>query len=153
MTKHTSDASRAGEPAQTLFFRCLFVTLLSLFITGCSTVHVAQCSVQDNETNRVAVSNIVASVAIKHGFVQHPERIVPDALLASYDLLGAPPKRLLSLDVYADVGTVTASLSQTDKHKKRTETFFSVQRDLVRGFKEKFGSAAEINIYSEETPP
>jgi hypothetical protein len=136
-----------------LFFRCLFLALAPFLITGCYTVHVAECTVQDNQTNRVAVSNIVASVAIKHQFVAHPERVVPDALLASYDFLGDPSKRLLNLDVYADAGTVTASLTQTNKSKKRTESFLGVERDLVNGFREKFGSAVGINIYNEDTQP
>ena len=132
----------------------IFLAFVPLLITGCQIIHVAQCSLPDNPTNREAATNIVASVAIKHEFVGHPERLVPDALLASYNYLGDSPKHPIHLDVYTDAGTVTASLTQTTNKKEPTERFLSAQHDLVHGFKEKFGGAVEINIYhDEEMPP
>jgi len=113
----------------------------------------AQCTVPDNETNRVAVANIVASVATKHQLVGHPEQTDQVAMLASYDWMDAKSKRPLSLDVYADAGTITALLNQTTKNKTRPERFFSVERDLVTSFREKFGNAVEIDISHEKSEP
>jgi hypothetical protein len=153
MATRTKDASSAERPAMRLFLRLAFLALVPLLITGCYTVHMAQCSLPDNPTNRVAATNIVASVAIKHGLVGLPDQVDQMVMLASYNLLGDSPKRPLNLDVYADAGTITACLSQSSKRKTRTENFLSVERDLIRGFKEKFGSAVEINIDSDDTQP
>ena len=147
-TKKASPTNRSA-----MYLLRIFLALAPFLITGCDTIHVAQFTVVDNPANRVAATNIVASVAIKHGFVGHPERAVQDALLASYDFLGEP-KHPLQLDVFADAGTVTTSLTQTKKSKKPTEPFLSAQHDLIRGFKDKFGGGVDINIYSnEELPP
>jgi len=132
------------------FFRRIFLAFVPLLITGCTTVHMAQFTVPDNQTNQVTVTNIVATVAIKHGFAVHPERVVQDALLASYEFPGDSPKRPLTLDVYADAGTITALLSQTTKNKTRPDNFFSAERDLIREFRQKFGGAVEINISHEK---
>lgn len=135
------------------FFRRVFLLLLPFFIAGCTTAHMLQCTVPDNDTNRVAVTNIVASVAMKHAFVGHPEQADQVALLASYSLLDAASKRPLQLDVYADAGTITALLSQTTKNRTRPDTFFSVERDLITRFKGKFGTAVEVDISHEKAEP
>ena len=62
-------------------------------------------------------------------------------------------ERPLELDVYADAGTITALLTQTTKNKTRPDMFFSVERDLITGFRGKFGSAAEIDISHEKAEP
>src|SRR3974390_569812 len=111
MTTRTKDASPAGRPAMRLFCRA-FLVLLPLLITGCETINVAQCTLPDNQANRVAARTIVASVAVKHGLVERADQVDQNALLASYDFPGDPPKRVLSLLVYADAGTITACLSQ-----------------------------------------
>ena len=135
------------------FFRRLFLLLVPFLIIGCTTVHMVQCTVPDNDTNRLTVTNLVASVATKHAFVGHPEQTDQTALLASYNLLDAASKRPLELDVYAEAGTITALLTQTTKNKTRPDTFFSVERDLVTGFKGKFGSAVEVDISHEKSEP
>ena len=81
------------------------------------------------------------------------EQVDQMVMLASYNFLNDPSKRPLTLDVFADAGTITTCLSQTNKGKKRTENFVSVERDLVKGFKEKFGSSVEVNISNEEQQP
>jgi hypothetical protein len=129
------------------------VALLPFLLTGCDTMNVAQCTLPDTPANRVATTNIVDSVASKHGFVGHPERAVQDALLASYEFLGDSPKHPLNLDAYANDGMVTARLSQTKKKKKRTDNFLSAERDLVSQFKQRFGNGVQVDIYSEETGP
>ncbi len=151
----THSVKDAGSPAsrRALHLRRIFLLLVPLLLTGCYTVHMVQCTVPDNETNRVTVTNIVASVAIKHAFVGHPEQADQVALLASYNLLDTASKRPLELDVYADAGTITALLSQTTKNRTRPDTFFSVERDLITGFKGKFGSAVEVDISHEKAEP
>jgi hypothetical protein len=152
MAIRTEETSPANRPAGHLLR--IFLALVPFLITGCYTINTVQCTVPDNEINRVAATNIVASVAIKHRFVARPDQVDQMVMLASYDLQGDSPKRPLDLDIYADAGTITASLSQTNKkNKTRTESFLSVERDLVKGFKEKFGSAVEINISNQDTPP
>jgi len=135
------------------FFRRVFLLFIPFLIAGCTTAHMVQCTVPDNETNRGTVTNIVASVAMKHAFVGHLEQADQAALLASYNLMDTASKRPLQLDVYADAGTITALLSQTTKNRTRPDTFFSVERDLIKGFREKFGNAVEVDISHEKAEP
>jgi hypothetical protein len=152
MATRTNETSSAVRPAMHLLR--IFLALVPFFITGCYTVNMVQCTIPDNPPNRVAATNIVASVAGKHELVGHPDQVDQEVLLASYSLVGDSPKRPLTLDVYADAGTITACVSQTNKkNKPRTEIFSGVERDLIKGFKEKFGSTAEINFSNEDKEP
>src|SRR6185312_11243577 len=113
MATRTQKASPVNRSEMQLFFRGIFLALVPLLITGCYTVHLAQFTIPDNETNRVSATRIVASVATKHGFSERPDQVDQMVMLASYNLLDASSKRSLNLDILADAGTITASLTQT----------------------------------------
>lgn len=142
---------------------CLSVLLLCgcgllIMYIGADTAHWTYCNVEDSETNRLKVMQVVRLIADRYGFQDRTEeerdRVERDdvfmkgyTVVAHYYAAGSDkPSSDIDLTVYAFQGKVRASLSQI-KWGKATKKYTEIQDRLVSEFKERFGAEVDIEIH------
>ncbi len=133
--------------------------LLIMYI-GADTAYSTKCIVEDSETNRLEVMQVVRLIADRYGFQDRTEeervRVERDGFLKGYTIVAHyyaagsdKPSSHIDLTVYAFEGKVWASLYQI-KWGKATKKYTEIQDRLVSKFKEHFGAKVDVERYDHK---
>jgi hypothetical protein len=141
---------------------CLSVLLLS----GCGllmmdafapTVAWTKCVLEDSETNRLKVIQVVQLIADLYGFEDSSEEFrarneqeasrgytfLVQYYAPAYD---EPPEYFLRIEAYVYTGKVYAYLVQRKKGKGTTKEYTEIQSRWISELKERFGEEVDIEI-------
>jgi hypothetical protein len=135
-----------------------------LFLNGCGLLiwyvagykaYSAQCTVDDSETNRQQVRQIVRRIADRYGFQDRTEEEkARDAdlirsgytIIARYQASGSDkPSDNITLSVSSHKGELRTRLLQV-KQGKSTLKYTEIQERLVSEFKESYGADVEVEV-------
>ena len=133
--------------------------LLVWYIAG-DTAHNTKCEVDDSETNRQQVMQVVRLIADRYGFQDRTEedkardeqwgsaslKASGYTILAGYYAPGrGKTSDEIRLSVSAQGGEVHVSLSQT-KQGKATQKYIEIQNRLISELRERYGAAVEVDV-------
>jgi hypothetical protein len=142
---------------------CLIILLLGgcgflgIYI-GPETSHSTRCIVEDSETNRLKVMQVVRLIADRYGFQDRTEeqrardeqygptssKAKGYTLIADYYAADSEkPSNDITFDVWAYEGKISATLRQI-KQGKATKKYTEIQARWVSEFKERFGAAVGV---------